>query len=136
MAKKMSAEEFAKLEKNALTIREEYFIFKGAPKKITIEERVDPFFPQHISIISEIRAERTGRLPEKKPQNSEEDEKMKKECYFEPENIHKTPEPRTYYHDLTRDLYIPVTVPNLYAFSKHGTVNCFTSHDRNHLKRL
>lgn len=100
--------------------------YEGAPRGIELVTRHDPLFPFYRAVISQERANR--QKPAQPPEPVRGDKKAS--CFFEADNIHKTPEPRIYYPEHTVDGFVPVSVPNLFGFALEGRVNCFTAHDR------
>lgn len=114
--------------------------FGGQPKSIEIESRREPIFGRYWTSISNVRADKPGKpnlnpvlTDEEQRKRDEADAKEKENCFFEPHNIGKTPEPRIYFPSLEIEGYVPVSVPNLYGYSFLGRVNCFTSHEKKHL---
>lgn len=101
-------------------------IYEGAQKNITLVKRSDPIFPFYESTLSEERANRQKPSQGAPPVIGNK----KAGCFFEEENIHKTPQPRRHYPELALDGFVPVSVPNLFGFALEGRVNCFTAHDR------
>lgn len=106
---------------------------EGISLVLPIEYRTDPLIGMHTTLLSQVRCHRPG-----KPRSSPLVPSEKATCVFEPELLHKTPEPRVQYPAFVRDGYIPVTVPNRYPYALEGKVTSFTSHERavlTHLER-
>lgn len=124
------------LQRNYISTEFEEMMVEGDPVRIRIEQRTDPFFPLHTTTISDKRADKPGRIFEKRKRGDKADRVEKEKCYFEPSNIHQTPKPREYHPELEVDGYVPVSVSNKHGFSLLGRVNCYTSHDKKYPEML